>query len=117
MRTEKPWGYEDLIYAGERYVFKRLFMKKDEACSLQYHVDKHETVLVHSGKLRLRVGLSLDQLEDRVLGPGDVVVLEPGVLHRMTAIEDCMYFEASTPELDDVIRLEDRYGRTSDQIS
>lgn len=114
MRIEKPWGYEELVYASERYVFKRLFMKKGEACSLQYHVYKHETVLVHSGKLLVRIGPSLEQMEDAVLGAGDVVVVEPGILHRMTAVQDCVYFEASTPELDDVVRLEDRYGRTSD---
>lgn len=117
MRIEKPWGYEELVYAGERYVFKRLFMKEGEACSLQYHIDKHETVLVHAGRLRLQMGPSLADIVEKILLPGDVVVLAPGVLHRMTAIEDCIYFEASTPELDDVVRVEDRYGRAGDQGS
>lgn len=113
MRIEKPWGYEDLIHVGQRYMFKKLFMKSGEACSLQYHVHKHETVLVHSGQLLVSVGTSIEQMEDVVLGPGDFVVLEPGVIHRMSAIEDSTYFEASTPELEDVVRLDDRYGRDS----
>lgn len=113
MRIEKPWGYEDLIHVGESYMFKKLFMKSGEACSLQYHARKHETVLVHSGELLVSVGASVEQMEDVVLVPGDFVVLEPGVIHRMSAIEDCIYFEASTPELEDVVRLEDLYGRDS----
>jgi mannose-6-phosphate isomerase-like protein (cupin superfamily) len=111
MRTDKPWGFEETIYVGSRYVFKKLFMKKGESCSLQYHRQKHETVLVFSGQLSIEVGLEVHAIEMRAFGPGDSIVLEPGVIHRMTAIEDCVYFEASTPELDDVVRLEDRYGR------
>lgn len=113
MRIEKPWGYEELVYSGSNYVFKKLFMKEGEACSLQYHEKKHETVLIHSGRLRVSIGSSLDDIKDTILEPGETVVLAPGVLHRMTALEDCVYFESSTPELDDVIRLDDRYGRTS----
>jgi mannose-6-phosphate isomerase len=111
MRTDKPWGYEEIIYVGPRYVFKKLFMKKGESCSLQFHREKHETVLVFSGRLSVHFGPSADSLEICAFGPGETVVLDPGVIHRMTAIEDSVYFEASTPELEDVVRLEDKYGR------
>jgi mannose-6-phosphate isomerase-like protein (cupin superfamily) len=113
MRIDKPWGYEELVFAGEKYVFKRLFMAKGEACSLQFHRHKHETVLVFSGTLRVEIGQNVDALEERIFEPGDTVVLEPGTVHRMSAVEDCIYFEASSPELDDVVRLEDRYGRAN----
>lgn len=111
MKIDKPWGFEDIVYLGPRYVFKKLFMNKGESCSLQFHFEKHETVLVFSGLLKIEFGPSADDLEAKVFEPGETVVLNPGVVHRMTAIEDCIYFEASTPELEDVVRLEDRYGR------
>ena len=110
MRIDKPWGYEDLIFLGPKYVFKKLFMLKGESCSLQLHERKHETVLVFSGQLRIEIG-SIDSLESKIFGPGESVVIEPGVVHRMTALEESVYFEASTPELDDVVRIQDKYGR------
>ena len=113
MKIEKPWGFEELVYLGEKYVFKRLFMRAGEACSLQYHRAKHETVVVSKGKLLVQTGSTVEQLEERVMSAGETVVIDPGVIHRMTALEDCVYFEASTPELDDVVRLDDRYGRSS----
>jgi mannose-6-phosphate isomerase-like protein (cupin superfamily) len=111
MRTEKPWGYEDLISVNDKYVMKRLFMKAGHSCSLQFHEQKHETVYVVKGTLNVSVGESIRTLRDLVMHEGDHLILEPGVVHRMTAIEDCIYLEASTPELQDVVRLEDNYGR------
>lgn len=111
MKIEKPWGYEELIYSSGRYVFKKLFMIKGEACSLQFHRFKHESVLVHSGLLQIEIGKSEDILKKMVLRPGETAVIEPGIIHRMSAVKDCVYFEASTPELDDVVRLRDLYGR------
>ena len=111
MKTNKPWGYEDLLYQGPSYVLKKLFMSSGESCSLHFHNVKHETMLVFSGKLKIEIGESKSSLIAKDYLPGDIVIIEPGVIHRMTAIEDCIYFEASTPELDDVVRIEDRYGR------
>lgn len=111
MLIEKPWGSEDLLEKNERYVLKKLFMKEGHKCSVQYHNFKHETIYVLSGKLNVYYGQELDNLKQVVLGPGEVIVLTPKKIHRMEALEDCYYLEASTPELDDVVRLVDSYGR------
>jgi len=111
VRIEKPWGYEDLVYVGEQYVVKRLFMTAGHSCSLQYHNLKHETVIVLHGELSFRVGSTENDLQEVRLAPGDSWVIEPGVIHQMRAVTDCIYMEASTPQLDDVVRLQDSYGR------
>lgn len=108
---EKPWGHE-VIHHNERYVVKELFMKAGESCSLQYHDFKTETLIIVRGELRVEIGESAQSLDEMTLRSGDVLTLLPKTVHRMSAIEDALYFEASTVELDDVIRLEDRYGRT-----
>ena len=106
-RIEKPWGHEEWVEINERYVVKRLFMKKGHQCSLQYHVKKQETVVVLEGMLTL-----LLDGKARTMSPFDTVTIPPGLRHRMIAEHsDCLYLEASTPELDDVVRLEDAYGR------
>jgi mannose-6-phosphate isomerase len=107
----KPWGYEEIIEANDKYVLKRLFMKKNHRCSLQFHRLKQETVIVVMGTLSVQVGEAVTNLHSQILSPGDFVTLEPGVIHRMSAIEDCVYLEASTPELDDVVRIADDYNR------
>lgn len=113
MKTPKPWGEEELIVQTEQYVVKKLTMNAGHACSLQFHVRKHETVIVHVGMLELELGTSSEELTRLTLGPGEVVVIPPGAIHRMSAVgQDCVYFEASTIELDDVVRLKDNYGRT-----
>ena len=86
-------------------------MNKGHALSLQYHVKKDETIFLHAGLLLFEIGEG-EQLVKREMRPGDRVHVVPPTVHRMTAIEDCDIFEVSTPELDDVVRLEDRYGRT-----
>lgn len=109
-RIEKPWGHEEVITLTDRYCFKRLFLKAGHRTSLQYHQRKHETAYFLSGRAWLEVKRG-DGLERRLIRAGDYVVLEPGTVHRVTAEEDTLYVEASTPELDDVVRLQDDYQR------
>ena len=109
-RVEKPWGYELHWAKTERYVGKVLHVKAGHALSLQYHNRKDETIYLYSGRMMFEIEQS-GQLQKREMKPGDRVHVTPKTVHRMTAIEDCDIFEVSTPELDDVVRLEDRYGR------
>lgn len=110
----KPWGKEELIEYNDHYVVKRLFMKANECCSLQYHELKKETIYVLSGKLFLHIGKDIENLEKRVMNPGDFITINPYTLHRMEGIEDSFYLESSTNELWDVIRLEDKYSRNNE---
>ncbi len=110
--VDKPWGHEEIFAETARYVGKILFIRAGEALSLQYHERKEETLRVLDGSLRLLTGLQVSTLESEDLGPGEVFHIAPGVIHRMSALTDCRLLEVSTPELDDVVRLEDRYGRT-----
>jgi len=107
---EKPWGREQLIEKNDKYMVKLLTMNEGHSCSLQYHKHKHETIYVISGVLNITYG-SIDYLVDHILNAGQSFVIKPFEIHRMTAIETCDYLEASTPEIDDVIRLDDKYGR------
>ena len=108
---EKPWGKEEVIEINDCYMMKKLTMWKGHRCSLQYHNQKRETIYVLSGQLRIYYGPSQYQLESRVFGPAETITLTPGVVHRMEAVEDSVYLEASTPEMDDVVRLVDDYQR------
>lgn len=110
-KIEKPWGYEELLEKNEKYIVKRLFMKKDCQCSLQYHNFKHETIYVLSGELKIIIGESLDTLTEKTYYPNDVIAIQPKLIHRMFGSSDCIYLESSTPELDDVVRLVDDYAR------
>jgi mannose-6-phosphate isomerase len=110
--VDKPWGHEEIFAETARYVGKILFIRAGEALSLQYHERKEETLRVLDGSVRLLTGLQVSTLESEDLGPGEVFHIAPGVIHRMSALTDCRLLEVSTPELDDVVRLEDRYGRT-----
>lgn|GEM_PF-33526 len=103
----KPWGREVWWVRTEGYVGKRLEVRAGHALSLQFHQAKHETLYVLSGEVRLRLGD-----DERVVGPGYVAVVPPGTVHRMEAVTDAVIVEVSTPEVDDVVRLEDRYGRS-----
>jgi mannose-6-phosphate isomerase len=107
----KPWGHETIWAHSERYVGKILHVRAGESLSLQYHRTKEETIRVLSGLLVLEVGAGDAERQSVRLGPGDGWHLAPGTRHRMTAVEDVDILEVSTPELDDVVRLEDRYGR------
>ncbi|NOZ94054.1 MAG: cupin domain-containing protein [Acidobacteria bacterium] len=110
-RVDKPWGFEEIFAFSERYVGKILFIRANEALSLQYHERKDETIRIESGEMDLIVGSGVGKLERLRMGPGDAYHITPGTIHRMIAVSDCTLFEVSTPELDDVVRLEDRYGR------
>jgi mannose-6-phosphate isomerase len=112
--VQKPWGFE-LIYAvTEKYVGKVLHVKKGESLSLQYHNKKDETIHVQKGRIQFFTAISPDApLQDRILEPGQSFHITPKLVHRMVALEDTDILEVSTPELDDVVRLEDRYGRKS----
>jgi len=108
---EKPWGKEELLEQNNRYVAKRLTMHKGHRCSMQYHQKKVETVYLLSGKLKIYKGISMEALEEIVMEPNDFLTIGACQVHRMEAVEDSVYLEASTPELDDVVRLEDDYKR------
>ena len=112
-KVEKPWGHEIWWARTERYVGKLLHVRKGESLSLQYHRVKDETILLQAGRLLFETGPSGGEgpLRKVEMKPGDVFHITPGTLHRMTGLEDCDIIEVSTPELDDVVRLEDRYGR------
>jgi mannose-6-phosphate isomerase len=109
-RVPKPWGYEIIWAHTHRYVGKVLHINAGHALSVQYHERKDETVYLLSGEMKYWVKLG-DQLEDVRLSQGDAFRITPGTVHYMEAITDCDILEASTPELDDVVRLQDRYGR------
>lgn len=112
-KIEKPWGYEELIECNDRYVVKKLFMKKSNSCSIQYHKLKTETIIVLSGSLHIYTGDDIDNLNKKVYLPGDTITIKPYTIHRMEAVdEDCLYIETSTNELWDVVRLKDNYNRT-----
>ena len=111
-RVEKPWGWE-LIWAETGvYVGKILFILAGESLSLQFHREKDESWYVESGRARLELGdVGQEALDEEVITAGACFRYRPGTVHRLTALEDTTILEVSTPHLDDVVRLEDRYGR------
>jgi mannose-6-phosphate isomerase len=109
-RVEKPWGYEIIWAHTERYVGKILHIDKGESLSYQYHRMKDETIRLLAGALEMDIEVN-GKREKLRLAPGESLHITPGMKHRMIAVEDCDVLEVSTPELDDVVRLEDRYGR------
>ena len=109
-RVEKPWGYELHWAKTDRYVGKLIHVNAGHALSLQYHNLKDETIYLHAGLLLFEIQEG-QQLVKREMHPGERVHITPKTIHRMTAIADSDIFEVSTPELHDVVRLEDRYGR------
>ena len=115
-RVEKPWGYELHWAITDRYVGKIIHVNAGHALSLQYHDRKEETILLWSGRLLFEIEQD-GTLVKREMLPGERQHIVPKTVHRMTAIEDCDIFEVSTPELDDVVRLEDRYGREDRMLS
>lgn len=110
-KIEKPWGHEVIIEQNENYVLKELYMKKGNCCSLQYHEFKKETFYLVKGKLKFTSGSDINSLKEEIINPGESLTIDPLVIHRMEAIEDSLYLEASTNFLDDVIRIKDNYGR------
>ena len=109
--VEKPWGHEVIWARTPLYVGKILHIKAGQALSVQYHEQKDETIYLLSGEMIYRVGKVGSELAEVSLKTGESFRNEPGVVHQMEAVTDCDVLEASTPHLDDVVRLKDRYGR------
>ena len=108
--VQKPWGHETIWAHTDRYVGKVLHIKAGHALSVQYHNRKDETIHLLSGEMIYRVQTD-GVLTDMKLRAGESFRNEPGTIHQMEAVTDCDVLEASTPDLDDVVRLSDRYGR------
>ncbi len=109
-RVEKPWGYEIIFAHTSQYVGKILHVKKGQKLSLQYHKKKDETVYLHSGKIILEIHTD-SSINSIKFEPGMSFHIKPNTIHRIIAEEDSDVLEASTSQLDDVVRLEDDYGR------
>ena len=110
-RVDKPWGYEIRWAITDRYLGKILHVNRGEALSLQYHERKDEWLLVSKGTIDIEIGRLDGELNKVRMHAGDTVHMPPLTRHRLTAVDDADIFEVSTPEIDDVVRLEDRYGR------
>ena len=111
-RVEKPWGWELIWAVADDYVGKILFVTAGNSLSLQFHNEKDESWYVQSGRAELELGdAGQGILNTEVILPGACFRFRPGTVHRVTAIEDTTILEVSTPHLDDVVRLEDKYGR------
>jgi mannose-6-phosphate isomerase-like protein (cupin superfamily) len=114
-KVDKPWGHELIWAVADHYVGKILVVKAGESLSLQFHKLKDEAWYVLEGRAQLEIGAPGERVLNReVIGPGAAFHLPPGTVHRLTAVEDTTILEVSTPQLDDVIRLEDRYGRAGE---
>jgi mannose-6-phosphate isomerase len=111
-RVEKPWGHELIWAVTDVYCGKVLFVKAGASLSLQFHKEKDESWFVQSGRARLELGdAGQKALNEEIVSAGAAFHYVPGTVHRVTALEDTTILEVSTPQLDDVVRLEDRYGR------
>jgi mannose-6-phosphate isomerase-like protein (cupin superfamily) len=112
-KVDKPWGHELIFAVTDRYAGKLLVVNAGESLSLQFHKVKDEAWYVLAGRAELELGAAGEGvLNTEVIGAGASFHFPPGTVHRLRAIEDTTILEVSTPELDDVVRLEDRYGRT-----
>jgi mannose-6-phosphate isomerase-like protein (cupin superfamily) len=109
--VQKPWGWENRFAITDKYLGKLIHINTGEMLSLQYHRQKDETLLVIKGAMDLQLENDRGQMETIRLAPGMARRIVPGRKHRMIGIEECEFFEVSTPEIDDVVRLEDKYGR------
>jgi mannose-6-phosphate isomerase len=109
---EKPWGREEVLEINDSYMLKKLTMLAGHRCSLQYHNHKKETIFILSGALKIILGENQDDLSEKIYYSGDSITIQPRLIHRMEGIEDTVYLEASTPEMDDVVRLVDDYRRS-----
>lgn len=111
VKVPKPWGHETIWAHSDRYVGKILHINAGQELSVQYHNKKDETVHLLSGELVYRVQSDGDLMEDVQLKLGESFRITPGTIHQIVALTDCDVLEVSTPELDDVVRLSDKYGR------
>jgi mannose-6-phosphate isomerase len=111
-RVEKPWGWELIWAQSEQYMGKLLFVRAGQALSKQFHNVKDESWYFHEGRAELELNAPGEAVEkSEIVGPGAAFRLKPGTVHKLTALEDTLVIEVSTPHLDDIVRLEDRYGR------
>ena len=111
-RVEKPWGYELIWALTDMYCGKVLFVRAGEKLSLQFHREKDESWLIHSGLVKIELSSAGEAvLKEEIVGDGAAFRFRPGTVHRVTALEDTTILEASTPQLEDIVRLEDAYGR------
>ena len=110
-RVEKPWGHELIWALTDDYCGKLLVVRAGHSLSLQYHEEKDESWYVQEGRAELLLGVVGGEQTAQEIGPGEAFRFRPGTVHRVTALEDTLILEVSTPQLDDVVRLEDRYGR------
>ena len=108
----KPWGREIWFAHTDKYAGKILEVKKGHRYSLQYHEVKEETQFVVKGKVKFTFGQDKENLQDKILEEGDKIDVKPYTIHRLEALEDTVIFEVSSPELDDVVKIEDDYGRS-----
>jgi mannose-6-phosphate isomerase-like protein (cupin superfamily) len=112
VRVEKPWGHELIWAKAEEYAGKLLFVRAGQSLSLQFHREKDESWYVLEGKAELELGeVGQAVLTTEVVGPGTAFRFRPGTVHRVSAVEDTTILEVSTPQLEDIVRLEDSYGR------
>ena len=112
-RVEKPWGWELIWARTDQYVGKLLFVREGHSLSLQFHNQKDESWYVQEGRAEVEMGVPGDAVrESEIVGPGAAFRIEPGTVHRVRALQDTLILEASTPHLDDLVRLEDEYGRS-----
>ena len=109
---EKPWGREVWFAHTDKYAGKILEVKKGARLSLQYHEKKTETQYVFEGKVKLTYGENEQNLKETIMNPGDKFDIFPYTIHRIEGLEDSKIFEVSSPELDDVVKLADDYGRS-----
>ena len=109
--VEKPWGYEKWIAVTDQYAMKEIFLKKGSRCSLQYHNEKEEHSYLLKGKVSVEEDNEAGQLVTNIYEPGECWHEKPLAKHRVTALEDVTFIEVSTPHLDDVVRVEDDFGR------
>jgi mannose-6-phosphate isomerase-like protein (cupin superfamily) len=110
-KTEKPWGYELLFARTPKYAGKVIFVKKGHRLSLQYHEKKDESMYIYQGKVRIEIEGAGGRIVKTIAKPGYCIRIPPRTKHRLEAIEDTTLLEVSTPELEDVVRVEDDYGR------
>jgi len=112
-KVEKPWGHELIWSKTDGYAGKILFVRAGESLSLQFHKEKDEAWYVLEGRAKLELGAPGERmLNSEVVAAGAAFHFPPGTVHRLTAVDDATIIEVSTPQLEDVVRLEDRYGRT-----
>ena len=115
-RVDKPWGYELIWALTEVYCGKVLFVRAGQSLSLQFHREKDESWLIHSGRAKIEMGHPGDKTpNNEVVTAGAAFRMKPGTIHRVSAIEDTTIIEVSTPQIEDVVRLEDSYGRVDDK--